>query len=153
MLVWRAMPQPFRDGLNVSWSFPLPSHSQDALLWDQIHGDYWERHGVPKPHGTEIDARTDHKGALGPPSRRRCGGVLARASSHKVRALARRLRNVTAHSTLQARIDRPVDKRRASRPLPPAAFIHSSGIPALRRPSYARSFNSTRAGLPPCAEK
>ena len=29
---------------------------------------------------------------------------------------------------------------------------HSSGIPALRRPSYTRSFASTRGGSPPCAE-
>ena len=32
------------------------------------------------------------------------------------------------------------------------AAAHSSGIPALRRPSYVRSFNSTRGGSPPCAE-
>ena len=33
-----------------------------------------------------------------------------------------------------------------------AGLAHSSGIPALRRPSYTRSFASTRAGSPPCAE-
>jgi DNA (cytosine-5)-methyltransferase 1 len=38
----------FRDDLDVSWSFPPPTHSQDALLWDQVHGDYWERHRVPR---------------------------------------------------------------------------------------------------------
>ena len=32
------------------------------------------------------------------------------------------------------------------------AAAHSSGIPALRRPSYIRSFISTRGGSPPCAE-
>jgi hypothetical protein len=31
-------------------------------------------------------------------------------------------------------------------------LAHCSGIPALRRPSYARSFASTRGGSPPCAE-
>jgi hypothetical protein len=31
-------------------------------------------------------------------------------------------------------------------------FAHCSGIPALRRPSYVRSFASTRDGSPPCAE-
>ena len=33
-----------------------------------------------------------------------------------------------------------------------AGLAHCSGIPALRRPSYARSFASTRGGSPPCAE-
>lgn len=38
----------FRDDLDVSWSFPLTTHSQDALLWDQVKGDYWDRHEVPR---------------------------------------------------------------------------------------------------------
>jgi len=38
----------FREDVNVSWSFPLATHSQEALLWDQVRGDYWERHGVAK---------------------------------------------------------------------------------------------------------
>ena len=38
----------FREDVSVSWGFPLPTHSQDALLWDQVHGDYWERHRVPR---------------------------------------------------------------------------------------------------------
>ena len=33
-----------------------------------------------------------------------------------------------------------------------AGLAHDSGIPALRKPSYIRSFASTRAGPPPCAE-
>lgn len=36
----------FRSDLSIEWSFPEPTHSYDALVWDQIHGDYWERHGV-----------------------------------------------------------------------------------------------------------
>ena len=35
---------------------------------------------------------------------------------------------------------------------PEFATAHSSGIPALRRPSYVRSFVSRRGGSPPCAE-
>ena len=31
------------------------------------------------------------------------------------------------------------------------ATAHSSGIPALRRPSYVRSFTSTKRGSPPCS--
>ncbi|MGQ0644123.1 MAG: DNA cytosine methyltransferase [Elusimicrobiota bacterium] len=39
----------FRCDLNLEWSFPKPTHSQDALLWDQwISTDYWERHEIPK---------------------------------------------------------------------------------------------------------
>ena len=39
----------FRSDLDIEWSFPDPTHSQDALLWEQERsGDYWERHGVAK---------------------------------------------------------------------------------------------------------
>ncbi len=38
----------FREDVNVSWNFPLATHSQEALFWDQVRGDYWERHGVSK---------------------------------------------------------------------------------------------------------
>lgn len=39
----------FRSDLNIEWSFPKATHSQDALLWDQwVTGDYWKRHNVPK---------------------------------------------------------------------------------------------------------
>lgn len=38
----------FRSDLGVNWSFPPESHSQDALIWDQVRGDYWERHEVSK---------------------------------------------------------------------------------------------------------
>lgn len=37
----------FRDDLGIEWSFPDGTHSLDALLWDQVHGEYWERHKVP----------------------------------------------------------------------------------------------------------
>jgi DNA (cytosine-5)-methyltransferase 1 len=39
----------FRSDLGLEWSFPQPSHSQEALLWEQwITGEYWDRHEVPK---------------------------------------------------------------------------------------------------------
>lgn len=39
----------FRSDLNVEWSFPKQTHSQDALLWDQwVTGEYWERLKVSK---------------------------------------------------------------------------------------------------------
>ena len=40
----------FRADQGVEWSFPQPSHSQDALLWTQWHtGSYWKQHDLPKP--------------------------------------------------------------------------------------------------------
>lgn len=38
----------FRADLGVSWSFPKETHSQDALLWDQAKGEYFERHHVAR---------------------------------------------------------------------------------------------------------
>jgi DNA (cytosine-5)-methyltransferase 1 len=38
----------FREDLGVSWHFPAPTHSSDALLWDQARGDYWDRHKVAR---------------------------------------------------------------------------------------------------------
>lgn len=39
----------FRSDLAIEWSFPEPTHSVDALLWDQwIGGEYWERNAVAK---------------------------------------------------------------------------------------------------------
>ncbi len=37
-----------RGDLGIEWSFPEETHSLDALLWDQVRGNYWERHNVPK---------------------------------------------------------------------------------------------------------
>jgi len=40
----------FRSDLAVEWSFPKPTHSLDALLYDQfVSGDYWKRHDIKKP--------------------------------------------------------------------------------------------------------
>ncbi len=38
----------FREDLGIEWNFPDPTHSKDALVWDQMHGDYWELLEVPK---------------------------------------------------------------------------------------------------------
>lgn len=41
----------FRADLGIEWSFPEPTHSQDALLWSQWRsGEYWTRHKVAKSH-------------------------------------------------------------------------------------------------------
>ena len=36
----------FRSDLDVEWSFPEATHSQDALLWDQFSGTYFDRHKI-----------------------------------------------------------------------------------------------------------
>jgi DNA (cytosine-5)-methyltransferase 1 len=39
----------FRDDLEIEWNFPDPTHSIEALLWEQAkEGKYWERHRIPK---------------------------------------------------------------------------------------------------------
>jgi len=54
----------FRSDIDARWSFPLETHSLDALLFDQwVSGEYWDRHGVskarrpaaPLSHATSID--------------------------------------------------------------------------------------------------
>jgi DNA (cytosine-5)-methyltransferase 1 len=40
----------FRDDLEIEWSFPKPTHSYDALVYEQwVTGDYWKRHGLEMP--------------------------------------------------------------------------------------------------------
>ncbi len=39
-----------RADLNLDWTWPTPTHSRDALLYDQwVTGDYWKRHGLLQP--------------------------------------------------------------------------------------------------------
>ena len=38
----------FRDDVNACWSFGEGEYSHEALIWDQMFGDYWDRHEVPK---------------------------------------------------------------------------------------------------------
>ncbi len=39
----------FRSDLNLDWSFPAPTHSQEALLRDKwITGNYWDRHRIAR---------------------------------------------------------------------------------------------------------
>jgi len=54
----------FRSDQYCEWSFPMATHSREALLFDQwVSGDYWDRHGVgakdrpPRPRLQEARAR------------------------------------------------------------------------------------------------
>lgn len=38
----------FRDDMDAKWAFGQGTHTQQALVWDQMFGDYWDRHRVPK---------------------------------------------------------------------------------------------------------
>ncbi len=43
-----------RAALGIEYSFPLPSHTHEAVLIDQwVTGAYWERHGFSKRHRPE----------------------------------------------------------------------------------------------------
>ncbi len=38
----------FRTDLGIAWNFPKKTHSLDALIWEQMKGDYWDLHEVRK---------------------------------------------------------------------------------------------------------
>lgn len=40
----------FRSDINAQWSPDKGEYTQQALVWDQLFGDYWERHKVAKAH-------------------------------------------------------------------------------------------------------
>ena len=54
----------FREDLGIEWNFPDPTHSQDALLWDQLHGNYWERLKVPRKWRTIPERSQTRAGRL-----------------------------------------------------------------------------------------
>jgi DNA (cytosine-5)-methyltransferase 1 len=60
----------FRDDLDLEWSFPVATHSSDALLWAQHRsGDYWDAHKVAKaqrPDPSDAPARA-YPGHTGSP--------------------------------------------------------------------------------------
>lgn len=49
----------FRDDVNAHWDFPTPTHSQEALQFEQfVSKAYWERVGVDPPNSMIASART-----------------------------------------------------------------------------------------------
>ena len=45
----------FRSDYNASWSFPKPTHSQEALLYSKwISHEYWDDHGLARPAKTPL---------------------------------------------------------------------------------------------------
>lgn len=49
----------FREDLDTEWSFPVATHSAEALLWDQYRdGSYWDRHRVARADRSANDTLT-----------------------------------------------------------------------------------------------
>lgn len=43
-----------RADLEVDWTYPEETHSEDRLLWDMdVSGDYWKRHGISPPNSVK----------------------------------------------------------------------------------------------------
>lgn len=40
----------FRSDIDARWTPDDGDFTQEALVWDQVYGDYWDRHGVPRDH-------------------------------------------------------------------------------------------------------
>ena len=38
----------FRNDVDARWTFSMGNHTQEALVWDQLFGTYWDRHKVAK---------------------------------------------------------------------------------------------------------
>jgi DNA (cytosine-5)-methyltransferase 1 len=48
----------FREDLGIEWSFPDPTHSEDALVRSQwITGEYWDRHKVASKNRPALSSR------------------------------------------------------------------------------------------------
>lgn len=49
----------FRSDVDANWSFPQPTHSEDALLWRKwVTKEYWKKHNIRCP---KIDKKTENK--------------------------------------------------------------------------------------------
>lgn len=61
----------FRSDLDVKWSFPEETHSEDALLHSKwITGDYWNRHRIASKQRPQVATRQ-----MGRVERLRCGAL------------------------------------------------------------------------------
>jgi DNA (cytosine-5)-methyltransferase 1 len=48
----------FRSELNANWSFPEPTHTEEALIWHKwVTGEYWERHSISINDRPECSAK------------------------------------------------------------------------------------------------
>jgi DNA (cytosine-5)-methyltransferase 1 len=55
----------FRSDIGVRWSFPEPTHSEDALLVSKwVDGAYWDEHGISRKRRPEVSPRYANRVAL-----------------------------------------------------------------------------------------
>ncbi|NMF62503.1 DNA (cytosine-5-)-methyltransferase (plasmid) [Brasilonema octagenarum UFV-E1] len=48
----------FRSDLKANWSFPEPTHTNQALIWHKwITGEYWERHSISSKERPQMSAK------------------------------------------------------------------------------------------------
>jgi DNA (cytosine-5)-methyltransferase 1 len=46
----------FRNSLGIDWSFPLPTHTREALLFSKwVSGEYWDNHRIAKEHRPVVE--------------------------------------------------------------------------------------------------
>jgi DNA (cytosine-5)-methyltransferase 1 len=63
----------FRHDLGAQWTFPEPTHSEDALLYAQyVDGSYWDEHGIERrPPSLRLASRIARLAAQSEPAHRR----------------------------------------------------------------------------------
>jgi DNA (cytosine-5)-methyltransferase 1 len=45
----------FRSDIDINWSFPEPTHTKEALIYQKwVTGEYWERHQIDKSRRPEV---------------------------------------------------------------------------------------------------
>ncbi len=51
-----------RSDLDLLWSFPVETHTEDRLLWEMfVSGEYWRRHNIPASGRPPVSPRTEKK--------------------------------------------------------------------------------------------
>jgi DNA (cytosine-5)-methyltransferase 1 len=69
----------FRSDLNANWSFPEPTHTEEALIWHKwVTGEYWERHGISSNDRPECSAKLRSALACGNAKGERSSASLSR---------------------------------------------------------------------------
>ncbi len=57
-----------RSDLEMTWTFPLPTHTEDSLNWDKfVTGSYWKRHNIPVQSNPRLSALLRKKYGFFPP--------------------------------------------------------------------------------------
>jgi len=94
----------FRADTGIQWSWPRETHSREAMAWDQVHGDYWDRHKVAKrdrisdprfsgicheDRPAQLAWKTTRDALIGLPDPELSPGVRSKFTDHRYQAGAR----------------------------------------------------------------